>query len=150
MLSSAINTHGKFLHMQGHPSQASIDGQRWYTKEGPSASSVNKRNTPAVRQGKAYEDDVIPGDANESEIVDLHTGEFCVDVSTFGPVEYDTSPAEVCDSTFAKQCEDRYEEVISSIKPSLYSKLTAFQMHLYNGAIVQTIIIFFTKLVSFT
>jgi len=117
LLSSAINTHNQVLHMNSHPS--SIDqgqhGPRWYTKEGPGSSYVNKRNTP-VRQGKAYEDDVIPGDsAEEPETVDLHSGEFCVDVSTFGPVEYDIAPVEVCDSTFAKQCEDRYEEVCDDV-----------------------------------
>ena len=73
-------------------------------KSGPSATYVNKRNIPSVRQGKAYEDDVIPGGEAEAdqESVDLHKGEFCVDVSTFGPVQYDITPVEVCDSTFSK------------------------------------------------
>ena len=91
------------------------NGNRWYTKSGPSATYVNKRNIPSVRQGKAYEDDVIPGGEAEAdqESVDLHKGEFCVDVSTFGPVQYDITPVEVCDSTFSKKCEDRYETVIT-------------------------------------
>ena len=110
LLSSAINTHGQFVPMSGPPTN--IGGNRWYTKSGPSLSYVNKRNTPSVvRQGKAYEDDVIEGE--KPETVDLHKGEFCVDVSTFGPVTYDSTFVEVCDSTFAKQCEDRYESVIT-------------------------------------
>ena len=114
LLSSAIKTHGNFQPMNGY----SIDGNgnRWYTKSGPSATYVNKRNIPSVRQGKAYEDDVIPGGEAEAdqESVDLHKGEFCVDVSTFGPVQYDITPVEVCDSTFSKKCEDRYETVIAT------------------------------------
>ena len=110
-LSSAIKTHGNFQPMNGYTTN--IDGNRWYTKSGPAETFVNKRNIPAVRQGKAYEDDVIPGgDAQpDQESVDLHKGEFCVDVSTFGPVQYDIAPVEVCDSTFSKKCEDRYETV---------------------------------------
>ena len=111
LLSSAIKTHGQFQPMNGAPS--SIDGNRWYTKSGPASSYLSKRNTPSVvRQGKAYEDDVLPGE-EEVETVDLHKGEFCVDVSTFGPVIYDSTFVEVCDSTFAKKCEDRYESVIA-------------------------------------
>jgi len=91
--------------------QNNIDGNRWYTQSGPSSSLLNKRNTP--RQGKSYEDDAIP--TADQKSVDLHNGEFCVDVSTFGPVEYDTSPIEVCDSTFAKKCEERYEQVCDDV-----------------------------------
>ena len=111
ILSSAIKTHGNFQPMNGYTTN--IDGNRWYTKSGPSTTFVNKRNIPSVRQGKAYEDDVIPGGdvAADQESVDLHKGEFCVDVSTFGPVQYDIAPVEVCDSTFSKKCEDRYETV---------------------------------------
>ena len=112
LFTSAINTHGQFVNMKGKPNPASIEGGRWYTKSGPSLSHVSRRNTQSLRQGRqGYEDDVIPGD--DQETVDLHKGEFCVDVSTFGPVEYDTAPVETCDSTFSKVCEDRYEEVIN-------------------------------------
>ena len=106
MLSSAIKAQGHFVPM-GHK-EVDADGKLWYTTSGNSRSLVNKRNTPSIpRQGRNYEDDQI----NNQEQVDLHKGEFCVDVSTYGPVEYDHVPVEVCDSTFAKQCEDRYEEV---------------------------------------
>lgn len=107
MLSSAIKAQGHFVPM---PDQADIDGNRWYTPSGNARSLLNKRNTPSIpRQGRNYEDDTI----NNPENVDLHKGEFCVDVSTYGPINYDHVPVEVCDSTFAKQCEDRYEEVIT-------------------------------------
>ena len=112
LLSSAIKTHSQFLPMNEVP--RNNQGTRWYTKSGPSISTLSKRNSPSVvRQGKAYEDDVLGSPAEEVETVDLHKGEFCVDVSTFGPVEYDSTFVEVCDSTFAKKCEDRYESVIT-------------------------------------
>ena len=120
LLSSAIKSHSHFLPMNGVP--ANIEGNIWYTKSGPSPSYLNKRNSPSVvRQGKAYEDDVIPGE--EAETVDLHKGEFCVDVSTFGPVTYDSTFVEVCDSTFAKKCEDRYESVITYQNKNLIGRL---------------------------
>merc|ERR1712241_1437149 len=39
------------------------------------------------------------------ETVDLHNGEFCVDVSTYGAVTFEATPREKCDTTFQKQCE---------------------------------------------
>ena len=47
--------------------------------------------------------------------VDLHKGEFCVDVSTYSPVKYEKKPVKVCDSTFVKNCKDRSEQVCSMI-----------------------------------
>ena len=38
------------------------------------------------------------------ETVDLHNGEFCVDVSTYGAVTFEATPREKCDTTFQKQC----------------------------------------------
>ena len=49
-----------------------------------------------------------------SELVDLHNGEFCVDVSEWGDVEYTPLEREQCDSTFAKKCEMKTEQVIIS------------------------------------
>ena len=49
------------------------------------------------------------------ELVDLHDGEFCVDVSTFTEIKYNPVPREKCDSTFAKRCEDKTENVRPSI-----------------------------------
>ena len=34
------------------------------------------------------------------EVVDLHSGEFCVDVSTFGEVQFEPTDREKCDTTF--------------------------------------------------
>ena len=100
------------LTSAGAPPHDYIDGNRWYTKsEGPSSSLLSKRNTP--RQGKSYDDDA-ESSSTDPKSVDLHKGEFCVDVSTFGPVQYDHSPVEVCDSTFAKKCEQRYEQVFEA------------------------------------
>ena len=95
IVSSAININGQFEPMNDH---LSIDGNHWYTK------FVNKRNTESIdRQG--YANDEAPKE------VDLHKGEFCVDVSTYGPVKYDKKPVKVCDSTFVKNCKDRSEQV---------------------------------------
>ena len=48
--------------------------------------------------------------------MDLHSGEFCVDVSTFGPVLYDATPREKCTTVFNKQCEDKTEQVRIEIR----------------------------------
>ena len=45
------------------------------------------------------------------EVVDLHSGEFCVDVSTFGEVQFEPTDREKCDTTFEKQCETKNEQV---------------------------------------
>jgi len=45
------------------------------------------------------------------ETVDLHNGEFCVDVSTYGSVTFEATPREKCDTTFQKQCETKTEQV---------------------------------------
>ena len=44
--------------------------------------------------------------------VDLHSGEHCVDVSTYKPVEFKDVAVTVCDSTFAKECEDKIDQVM--------------------------------------
>lgn len=43
--------------------------------------------------------------------VDLHSGEHCVDVSTYGPVAFKNVTVQVCDSTFPKTCEDKTDQV---------------------------------------
>ena len=50
-----------------------------------------------------------------SEPVDLHNKEFCVDVSTYLPVEWKEVEAEQCDTAFVKQCEDREEDVCAEV-----------------------------------
>jgi len=43
--------------------------------------------------------------------VDLHSGEFCVDVSTFGEVTFEATPREKCETTFQKNCEEKTDQV---------------------------------------
>lgn len=109
LIFGAITPQGSFMPMAGH--RTNYGDTAWYTPPETSATYVSKRNIPP-RQGRNYEDDTIGGDV---KTVDLHKGEFCVDVSTYGPVEYDHVPKETCDSTFSKQCEDRSERVITAI-----------------------------------
>ena len=45
------------------------------------------------------------------EVVDLHSGEFCVDVSTYGDIKFEGQPREKCDTTFEKKCETKSEQV---------------------------------------
>ena len=44
------------------------------------------------------------------DTLDPH-GEFCVDVSTYGPVIFNQTTQKKCDSTFTKTCEDKDERV---------------------------------------
>ena len=53
--------------------------------------------------------------APDSNTVDLHNKEFCVDVSTYLPVEWKEVEAEQCDTAFVKQCEDREEDVCAEV-----------------------------------
>merc|ERR1712117_345012 len=53
--------------------------------------------------------------APDSNAVDLHNKEFCVDVSTYLPVEWKEVEAEQCDTAFVKQCEDREEDVCAEV-----------------------------------
>ena len=111
-ITHAIKSDGKFTpsQMTGRLQTNMVGGHRWYTAESSSTTTLKKRDLQAKpRQNKGYgEDDEI----TNGETVDLHKGEFCVDVSTYGEIEYDPIPKEVCDSTFAKVCEDRNEKVI--------------------------------------
>ena len=52
-----------------------------------------------------------PSDGEEDEGVDLHSGEFCVDVSTFGDIVFENQGREACDTTFEKVCETKTEQV---------------------------------------
>ena len=53
----------------------------------------------------------LPSDGEEDEGVDLHSGEFCVDVSTFGDIVFENQGREACDTTFEKVCETKTEQV---------------------------------------
>ena len=50
------------------------------------------------------------------EVVDLHSGQFCVDVSTYGEVVYEPTSREKCDTQFQKVCEDKSEQVLHNLK----------------------------------
>ena len=54
---------------------------------------------------------VNAGTRVKRELVDLHNGEFCVDVSEWGEIVYEDVERQKCDSTFAKQCEMKTERV---------------------------------------
>ena len=108
VFSTGTTLHGRFMPMTGKHSKT--NSNLWHTKYGPSPSFASKRNTHSLtRQGKSYEDTPAPEDPKS---VDLHNGEFCVDVSAYGPVIYDKKAVKVCDSSFVKQCEDRSEQVM--------------------------------------
>ena len=53
--------------------------------------------------------------AQESEVVDLHNKEFCVDVSIFQDVVWVERDGEECKTDFVKQCEDKSEEVCAEV-----------------------------------
>ena len=50
------------------------------------------------------------------DVVDLHSGEFCVDVSTFGNIVFQPTMREKCDTTFSKQCETKTDQVREKAK----------------------------------
>jgi len=47
--------------------------------------------------------------------VDLHKEQFCVDISSYGPVEWVEEPAEECATPFVKKCEDKSENVCAEV-----------------------------------
>ena len=64
-----------------------------------SAASISRTDWPSLMQRL------------RREVVDLHSGEFCVDVSTYGAVVFEPTSREKCDTIFQKQCEDKNEQV---------------------------------------
>ena len=58
-----------------------------------SAASLSRTDWPSLMQRL------------RREVVDLHSGEFCVDVSTYGDVVFEPTTREKCDTQFQKQCE---------------------------------------------
>jgi len=48
--------------------------------------------------------------AIDGTVHDLHSGQHCVDVSTYKPVEFNDVTVKVCDSTIAKQCETKIDQ----------------------------------------
>ena len=63
------------------------------------------------RRTASYPQEAGGGEAT----VDLHTKEFCVDVSTYQPVVWQEVDAEQCSTVFVKKCEDRTEEVCADV-----------------------------------
>ena len=103
-----------------------MDKNWWFTITGISKRLLNKRNSPNMynnNNGSMLEKNYTTTGGTTLDrggggmmkdkhgLVDLHKGEFCVDVSTYGKIEYDNAKIDVCDSTFAKQCTNKYKEV---------------------------------------
>ena len=101
--SRSVNIYTPFLPMT--EPQINIDGNQWYTKFEHSHSNIIKRSTNT----NSTKDD---SSSDIGKYVDLHKDEFCVDVSTYGPTQYDEKSVKVCDSTFVKNCKDRSKEVV--------------------------------------
>merc|ERR1712025_1505667 len=55
------------------------------------------------------------GAPEKEEAVDLHKGEFCVDVSTFQPVVWVERDGEECNTVFVKDCQDRTEQICQDV-----------------------------------
>jgi hypothetical protein len=56
--------------------------------------------------------------SKEKAAVDLHSGEFCVDVSTYGEVVFEAKPRDKCHTTFQKKCEQKTDQVTSRMPVS--------------------------------
>jgi len=68
-----------------------------------SAASLSRTDWPSLMQRL------------RREVVDLHSGEFCVDVSTYGDVVFEPTTREKCDTQFQKQCETKSEQVCDEV-----------------------------------
>merc|ERR1711881_654175 len=51
----------------------------------------------------------------EVQGTDPHLGDFCVDVSTYGDITFNSEPRNKCDTTFEKQCETKNEQVCGEV-----------------------------------
>jgi len=70
----------------------------------PASSGYGSPAADPVNEYKAPSDD-------DSEEIDLHNKEFCVDVSTYQPVVWVERDGQVCKTDWIKQCEDKTENV---------------------------------------
>jgi len=68
-----------------------------------SAASLSRTDWPSLMQRL------------RREVVDLHSGEFCVDVSTYGDIVFEPTSREKCDTQFQKKCETRNEQVCMEV-----------------------------------
>ena len=53
--------------------------------------------------------------APQSDVVDLHNKEFCVDVSSYQPVVWVEKDAEECHTVFVKKCDKKQENVCADV-----------------------------------
>ena len=65
--------------------------------------------------------------------VDLHTKEFCVDVSTYQPVVWQEVDAEQCSTVFVKKCEDRSEEVCADVTETRCEVIFGLSLNFQHG-----------------
>ena len=94
-----------------HGNETIGDKNWWITISGISKRLLQKPSPSGISE-KLYDSEIALN--TQESMTYNHKGTFCVDVSTFGEVEYKDVKIEVCDSTFTKQCTDQYKEVNSN------------------------------------
>merc|ERR1712025_247071 len=82
-----------------HGARLDIDNGRW-----KAVTNKQKRNL-----------DQVYGSPANSDAVDLHSKEFCVDVSTYQPVVWVERDGEECETVFVKDCSDRSENICQDV-----------------------------------
>ena len=102
----------------------------------PFFSSASSSYSPSPDEQVAHGSSYRPMESNH---VDLHKQDFCVDVSTYGPVQYDKKAVKVCDSTFRKNCRDRSEEVGPIFK---YSHIQCSQYYFMTFTSLEYLLLF--------
>ena len=96
-----------------HSNETIGDKNWWITISGISKRLLQKPSPSGISE-KLYDSEIALN--TQESMTYNHKGTFCVDVSTFGEVEYKDVKIEVCDSTFTKQCTDQYKEVNSKFQ----------------------------------
>ena len=90
-------------------SNETIGNKNWWITISGISKRLLQKPSPSGISEKLYDSEIA---VNTQESMTYNQkGTFCVDVSTFGEVEYKDVKIEVCDSTFTKQCTDQYKEV---------------------------------------
>merc|ERR1712106_690359 len=88
--------------------KASPDKPFSFSQQNTFPAPVFSQPIPAPASGGSY-------GAPAEEEVDLHKGEFCVDVSTFEPVIWVERDGEECNTIFIKDCQDRSEQICQDV-----------------------------------
>ena len=96
-----------------HSNETIGDKNWWITISGISKRLLQKPSPSGISE-KLYDSEIAVN--TQDSMTYNQKGTFCVDVSTFGEVEYKDVKIEVCDSTFTKQCTDQYKEVNSNFQ----------------------------------